>query len=183
MFGFKEKGGYEFVRKQFRLEENDTILVSLRNSRRFYIGTFETPSLEQLDERLAELISNNAEVVVNQDDTSGYGFTHINGFTGLEFEHVVADVENLLLDPQNEGAVFQAASQFNCLEMPDSAVTTDAGISSYVNDNTQGPICAVACAAGTLYRNYFVNEYGEGGKKGEQIDCLEGVGTVFENGD
>ncbi len=122
-----------------------------------------------------------AEVIVNEQDDSGYCSTTINGLTGLEFKHLVADVENLILDPQNDGAIFQAASQFNCLEMPHAAVTPDAGISTYENDKTQGPICAVACAAGTLYRNYFVNEYGQGGKKGKQIDCLEGMGTVFEN--
>uniref|UniRef100_A0A7S1BEG7 Uncharacterized protein n=1 Tax=Corethron hystrix TaxID=216773 RepID=A0A7S1BEG7_9STRA len=54
------------------------------------------------------------------------------------------------------GAVVQAASQFNYLEMPGPATTPEAGISDYVFDRTQGPACAVACAAGTAYRNYLV---------------------------
>ncbi len=52
--------------------------------------------------------------------------------------------------------VIQAASQFNFLEFPSPECVPEFGISDYVFDNTQGPACAVACAAGTAYRNYLV---------------------------
>ena len=55
------------------------------------------------------------------------------------------------------------ASQFNLLEMPHPGVTPEDGIRAYVHDRTQGPACAMACGAGTLYRNYFRN-------LGQQID-------------
>lgn len=29
------------------------------------------------------------------------------------------------------------------------------GVTGYANDGTQGPACALACAPGTVYRNYF----------------------------
>jgi hypothetical protein len=52
--------------------------------------------------------------------------------------------------------VVQAASQFNFLEFPSPGCLPEEGISNYANDHTQGPACAVACAAGTAYRNYLV---------------------------
>lgn len=173
MFGFRERN-YEAVRKQFRLEEDDAVLVSLANGRRFYVGEFETPTLEQLDDRLDGLLQT-VEITKSNECYS------INGLSGLKFNHIVADVKKLHMDPLNEDAVFQAASQFNCLEMPNPNVTPDDGITDYINDHTQGPICAMSCAAGTIYRNYFVNKYGQGGKKGQQIDCLEEMGDILEN--
>ncbi len=52
--------------------------------------------------------------------------------------------------------MFQVASQFNLLEMISPNVTPDDGIGIYENDPTQGPACAIACGAGTIYRNYLV---------------------------
>eukprot|EP01032_Pedospumella_encystans_P012303 gene12303-14242_t len=54
-------------------------------------------------------------------------------------------------------AVFQAASQFNCLEFPNWEVTPERGVTGYSTDPTQGPACALACAAGTVIRNYFAD--------------------------
>lgn len=65
----------------------------------------------------------------------------------------VSDV--LELHSRYPGATFQAASQFNCLEFISPSMLPEHGITVYAYDNTQGPACALACAAGTLYRNYF----------------------------
>ena len=71
------------------------------------------------------------------------------------------------------------ASQFNCLEMTGPAVTPARGIAIYFNDPTQGPKCALACPAGTVYRNYLCQE---GVGQGEsQIDCLVDVAAVVNN--
>lgn len=158
------------MQKQFRLEEDDTILHSLANGRKFYIGKFSTPSVDDLNDQLTNLVEH-AETSYNEDDEK----------CALEFEHILGDVKSLHHDPQNQGAVFQVASQFNCLEMPHSQVKPDSGITQYDNDHTQGPTCAVACSAGTIYRNYFVNTHGQGGKKGKQIDCLAECGEVLGN--
>jgi len=72
----------------------------------------------------------------------------------LRLREVVADVKALHADPGNAGAVFQVASQFNLLEMIGPMVTPEDGIARYETDQTQGPACAMACAAGTIYRNY-----------------------------
>lgn len=57
-------------------------------------------------------------------------------------------------DEKNAGALFQVASQFNLLEMISPDITPEHGITRYAEDRTQGPVCAMACPAGTLYRNY-----------------------------
>lgn len=47
------------------------------------------------------------------------------------------------------------ASQFNCLEFVSARVTPEDGVTGYANDPTQGPACAIAVGAATVYRNYF----------------------------
>lgn len=77
----------------------------------------------------------------------------------------------------SNGAIFQAASQFNCLEFPSSSVTPEEGISGYITDRTQGPACAIACAAGTVYRNYLVpiNDGSIGQSHDNQLNNLDEV--------
>jgi hypothetical protein len=65
------------------------------------------------------------------------------------------------------GAVFLAASGLNCLEFVSPAAAPEDGIAAYERDLTQGPACALACAAGTVVRNYF-----SGNSPASQIDCL-----------
>ena len=164
LFGFKEEDyEYDEVRNRFRLEDDDCVLVSLVNGRRFNIGKFEIPSLEELDERIQKLTA-----PIIPDDK-------------LSFEHISGDAKALHLDPDNMNSVFQAASQFNCLEMIHPKVTPDHGITDYIRDHTQGPACAMSCPAGTLYRNYFANTFGQGGEQGKQLDCLYDTGRIFGN--
>jgi len=42
-------------------------------------------------------------------------------------------------------------------------VRPEDGVTRYAKDKTQGPVCAMACPAGTIYRNYFAN--GTGGRQ------------------
>merc|ERR1719296_90951 len=53
------------------------------------------------------------------------------------------------------------------------------GVTRYYNDATQGPACALACQAATVFRNYFVNDVGQA--KPHQIDGLADVGELVEN--
>jgi hypothetical protein len=59
-------------------------------------------------------------------------------------------------DPLYRNAVFQVASQFNMLEMIGPGVTPEQGVTRYIHDRTQGPACAIAAGAATIYRNYFM---------------------------
>jgi hypothetical protein len=91
-------------------------------------------------------------------------------------------VQNLHLNRANENAVFQVASQFNLLEMTSPRVTPECGVGIYEHDFTQGPACAIAAGAGTIYRNYFVDINGRIGQTADnQIDCLSGIAKLLDN--
>lgn len=95
---------------------------------------------------------------------------------------VVGDVGALHCDPENANALFQVASQFNLLEMTSPSVTPERGVGIYESDPTQGPACAIACGAGTIYRNYFTSLAGGTGQTAEaQIDCSSDLGRQLGN--
>ncbi len=143
------------VRARLRVEGEE--MVSTVNGRRMRCGSLELASLDDLRRR-----------------TAGLG----GGSAPLSLREVVGDAGSLHRDERNAGAVFQAASQFNLLEMVSPEVTPEAGVSGYENDATQGPACAVACGAGTILRNYFVEVDGRIGQSADnQIDCLADVGA------
>lgn len=98
------------------------------------------------------------------------------------FRQVVADVQALHRDPANAGALFQVASQFNLLEMIGPSVTPSDGVTRYAQDPTQGPACAIACGAGTIWRNYFTPLSGGLGQTEAQIDTLAALGAALGNG-
>eukprot|EP01062_Namystynia_karyoxenos_P074354 TRINITY_DN71247_c0_g1_i1.p1 TRINITY_DN71247_c0_g1~~TRINITY_DN71247_c0_g1_i1.p1 ORF type:complete len:471 (+),score=103.99 TRINITY_DN71247_c0_g1_i1:93-1415(+) len=83
------------------------------------------------------------------------------------------DVAQWHRTPQCDGACFQVASQFNCLEMPDPDVVPEDGVTDYVDDMTQGPACALQCAASTAFRNYLVPVPARGGVPGGEGQTQE----------
>ncbi len=90
---------------------------------------------------------------------------------------LVADVRALHRQAGFADALFQVASQFNCLEMVGPQVPPEAGVTHYAHDHTQGPACAIAAGVGTIYRNFFVPVGHLPGQTAErQIDNLAGVG-------
>lgn len=154
--GFPEHG-FEATRQQFQLDGRQ--LRSLANGRVWDTGLLELVNLQTLRERVRACRAQPGR---------------------LKLTNVVGDVRALHRDPTYEGAVFQVASQFNLLEMPDPSVTPEDGISGYVHDRTQGPACALAAAAGTLYRNYFVPVGTGSGQTAErQLDGLFDLGQAL----
>jgi hypothetical protein len=93
---------------------------------------------------------------------------------------VTGDVRRLHQSPAYDGALFQVASQFNLLEMVSPEVTPEQGVTRYQHDGTQGPACAVAAGAATIYRNYFA-PVGDGvGQTSErQLDGLADLGAAL----
>lgn len=156
LMGFAERSP-EQVRSMIAVEGNR--LTSKVDGRSFYWGRLETPSLAELRARAKR--------------------EAVGPVTARE---VVGDVQALHRDPASAGAVFQVASQFNLLEMVGPSVTPERGVDGYENDRTQGPACAIACGAGTIYRNYFapVGD-GIGQTATRQIDCLRDVGEALGN--
>ena len=156
--GFKEDG-YEATRA--RLSVVDGQLHSRNSARTCAVGQLETPSLAELRLRAAGLVN-------------GHGPTRVSCVQG--------DVRRMHADHGNAGALFQVASQFNLLEMVSDAVTPERGVTRYEQDATQGPACAIAAGAGTIYRNYFATVNGYSGQREDrQIDCLSDIGTALGN--
>ena len=82
--------------------------------------------------------------------------------------------------PEYAGALFQVASQFNALEMTGPHVTPEHGVTRYQHDATQGPACAIAAGAATIYRNYFVPVGGGVGQTAKrQLDGLAAIGEAL----
>lgn len=163
---FKNLTGFDEIsptQVRENLSVEGTHLTSLVNGRRFQCGTLEIPTLQSLREQAPDLAEFDAQINLRE---------------------VVADVQALHADPQNNHALFQAASQFNLLEMVGPQVTPERGIDIYEHDFTQGPACAIACGAGTIYRNYFVPVNGQTGQTADnQIDCLDLIGEALGNED
>jgi hypothetical protein len=78
----------------------------------------------------------------------------LNG--SLRVCNVSGGVRQLHGAPGLERALFQVASQFNMLEMMGPRDMPELGVTRYQEDHTQGPACAMAAGAATIYRNYFV---------------------------
>ena len=64
--------------------------------------------------------------------------------------HALTDI-GALQAMAGAGALFQVASQFNCLEAPGPSLVR---IANYVHDNTQGPRASVSAFPGTFLRHY-----------------------------
>ncbi|MGL5834217.1 MAG: hypothetical protein ACRC1Z_13425 [Waterburya sp.] len=68
------------------------------------------------------------------------------------------------------------------LEMVSPNRTPENGVGIYERDRTQGPACAIAAGAGTIYRNYFALVNGQIGQSAtNQIDCLADLGKALGN--
>jgi hypothetical protein len=152
--GFNEST-YAATRAQ--LEVHGSTLRSKANGRSYGIGEFELASLDDLRARVA-------------------GGTGAEGRPRVQI--VTGDVRKMHQAPEYAGALFQVASQFNALEMVGPSVTPEDGVTCYEHDRTQGPACAMAAGAATIYRNYFVPVGDQIGQTVQrQLDGLADVGA------
>ena len=90
--GFKEISP-EYVRDTITIDGQN--LISKVNNKSYQFGSLEVVSLEQLKKQQ----------------------TLNNSISKIKVSEVVADIQELHVNPRNEHALFQAASQFNLLEM------------------------------------------------------------------
>lgn len=158
--GFPERS---WADTRAQLEVDGQTLRSRVNGRTFGIGTLETPSVAELRQRVADVRARLAG--------------------RLRVSTVAADVTALHRDAAHRHATFQVASQFNLLEMTGPDVTPEDGVTRYAHDRTQGPACAMAAGAATIYRNYFALVDGhEGQTATRQIDCLRDLGHALHTG-
>ena len=184
LFGFREGPSYTANRKRFAMSSDGWLACDsapeASGGRRMFVGPFETPSLAELLSRCQG--EGEGEGEGEEDGNGGDEGAGDEWSRGLRFEHLAdpVGVVALIADPRNAGAVFQAASQFNCLEMVGPGVSPSSGVTNYFNDPTQGPKCALACPAGTIFRNYFAGP-DDRGQGAVQIDCLADVACVLSS--
>ena len=151
----------EDVRRQLVVEGSQ--LRSRSNGRTWNCGTLQVLSLAELREQVRNAPRDSKPLMVRE---------------------ILANVQALHRDPGHANALFQVASQFNLLEMVGPNVTPEDGVGIYERDFTQGPACAIAAGAGTIFRNYFAEVNGRVGQSAEnQIDCLSAVGELLGNRD
>lgn len=154
--GFPET---DYAATRARLAVVDGRLTSRVNGASYAAGTLELISLHALRERTEAA----------------------SGPVGrLRTRVVTGDVRRMHRSAENAGALFQVASQFNLLEMVSYDVTPEDGVTGYMDDPTQGPACAIAAGAATIYRNYFVPVAGhEGQTQRRQLDGLADLGRAL----
>jgi hypothetical protein len=152
--GFREQN-YELTQRQLPVEDDE--LVSSVNNKRYGIGSLTLPTLAELRTRVS--------VPDNQRTT---------------VRCIAADVGALHAEPEFDRALFQVASQFNLLETTGPSVTPEDGVARYAHDHTQGPACAIAAGAATVYRNYCVPVDGRTGQTSDrQLNTLAQVGSAL----
>lgn len=156
--GFKEKNPNQ-VREN--LELDGEYLISKINRKKYKYGSLEIPTLSELKAASPALTDFSDKITISE---------------------AIGNVQDYHCASGHKGALFQAASQFNLLEMVSPNVTPEQGIGIYENDYTQGPACAIACGAGTIFRNYFVEINGQIGQTAtNQVDCLDEIGKALGN--
>jgi len=110
----------------------------LRAGGRMYrAGWFETSSVGELEAVVRGKVGGEA----------GTGRVNLSVLVGTG---PLTDV-GMLQAMAGPAALFQVASQFNCLEAPAPAIVR---IARYVDDNTQGPRASVSAFPGTFLRHY-----------------------------
>jgi len=160
LLGFDERPYAETKRQ---LSVRGGRLIAPATGASYDIGTLETPSLAELRSRVPRAAPEAAGPI--------------------RVSTVVGDVGALHRRPENRQALFQVASQFNLLEMTGPEVTPEDGVTRYAHDRTQGPACAIAAGAATVYRNYCVPVGdGTGQTRDRQIDCLRDLGAALSSG-
>jgi hypothetical protein len=154
--GFAE-GSY--VETHARLTTESDQLVNVKTGRRYGMGHLEVIALATLRDRVGPLPTASTPA----------GLGTLRG-----------DIRQLHRAPEQRGALIQVASQFNLLEMVSPDVSPEAGVTGYAHDWTQGPACAMAAGAGTIYRHYRVPLPGGAGQTAErQINTLADLGAAL----
>jgi len=154
--GFRETS-YDDTRAMLAVDGNR--LRSVVNGKSYGIGELELVALATLRERA-------------KSGAASPGRLKVSVVTG--------DVREMHQWPENAQALFQVASQFDLLEMPFYEVTPEHGVTGYEYDHAQGPACAIAAGAATIFRNYFVPAGGGHGQtRDRQVDGLADLGAAL----
>jgi hypothetical protein len=139
MFGFEESSedSMDDVRAHFTYSAKTRRITSLDNGKSFAVGSFNTPTVFELETLAAR------------------GIARLGTYVRSTLSVVYGDVADLQKMPENNGAVFQVQSQFNCLQLAGSDSRPEDGVTEYAQSNEQGARASVSAGAAALFRNYF----------------------------
>ncbi|MCB4235388.1 hypothetical protein LDL59_10745 [Kaistella anthropi] len=113
------------------------LMTSLVNGKSYQHGVFEVPTLKELKNR-----------------------SDLSVFDGnIKIKEIIGNVRALHGLRDNENAMFQAASQFNMLEMISPSVTPEMGVDRYENDHTQGGLCDCMWCGNHLPKLFCTNQW------------------------
>ena len=173
LFGFKEVP--RDVAKHFQLQEfpDHVQITSKDNNKSYNAGNFQIRSCTSFS-------IGDGEGQLKKRGNGTLNLIHGYGFDSEKFELI--DVLSSQSLPQWNGATFQAASNFNCLEFVSSSQTASSGITNYFYDTTQGPYCAIGAGPAILYRNYFIKHHGKVGQLEKEINLLERTPLKIKGG-
>ena len=107
------------------------------------------------------------------------GYVLIGGVQDLMYKYASSNKNSV-------NTIFQAASQFNILEMVRPSKKPDDGICNYIGDGTQGPAVAVSTGYALIFRNYFMNPAPEPNKPvgiskdGQLVSQYNGIKSVTD---
>jgi hypothetical protein len=154
-FGIREQE-YDLTKKLFTFFKSnvpdrngyyhDTLITP--NGNRYKVGRFSTPTLSEM-----------RKLAVEKKIEGSAGFEDLT--TVKPMDNPIIEIEDYITRDILEKHItfpystIQAASQLNALEFIGPSRTPRSGITGYSDDPTQGPACALACAAGTFVRNYY----------------------------
>lgn len=168
LFGFDES--IENVSKYMECEQKEegATLFSKKNQKKFSAGKFSVCSVSSFQ---------------HLEPRNG-GHLHIIHGNGMKSTKIhLVDVMCAQNHPDFNGATFQVASNFNCLEFLGSKQTAAKGVTSYVINHAQGPVCAVSSGPAVTYRNYFVQHTdGTIGQLRKEIELLNKTPLKIEHG-
>ncbi|KAH0801177.1 uncharacterized protein GO595_005772 [Histomonas meleagridis] len=166
LFGFKEDVSKIYDNIECIEHDDAAVLRSKINGKEYKAGNFQVRTVSSFKNLL--------------DQPRNGGKLHlIKGDSHLSKHFELIDVLQNQGLPENDGASYLAASNFNCLEFVSPYQTAHNGVTRYVYDGTQGPYCSLGSGPAIVYRNYFVKQpNGNVGQLETEIELL--ARTPFE---
>ncbi|KAH0792880.1 hypothetical protein GPJ56_003144 [Histomonas meleagridis] len=145
LFGFKEDVSKIYDNIECIEHDDAAVLRSKINGKEYKAGNFQVRTVSSFKNLL--------------DQPRNGGKLHlIKGDSHLSKHFELIDVLQNQGLPENDGASYLAASNFNCLEFVSPYQTAHNGVTRYVYDGTQGPYCSLGSGPAIVYRNYFVKQ-------------------------
>mmetsp|Transcript_34093 Transcript_34093/g.81990 ORF Transcript_34093/g.81990 Transcript_34093/m.81990 type:complete len:413 (-) Transcript_34093:1869-3107(-) len=146
--------------------------VNSKNGRLFSYGTFSTPTIRELTEKIATLPCKDADgrSIRSKEDRLPVQLTTRSG---VDIGALQGNLKT------NDFAMVQVASNFNCLENPRRGTPLDSGrfVDKAYLDSTQGPAAVFGTTSSYLYRCHF---YGGGQSLGRStINLLQHTSQYF----